>query len=367
MSAIACDYRVLHTFPELEKFVDLEIAVWGLNPRDAVPTSMLHAMALNDGLVVGAYHHDEMIGMAFAFPVPRGRKWLLWSHMAGVRPDYQGQGIGFGLKQFQRTWALEHGYNSMAWTFDPLQRGNANFNIHYLGATSQTYHVNLYGEMTDGINAGLPSDRLEVIWKLREKRIQKLARGHLPSAKSESLPQNNFLLRMDGENHTQVNLDLLSSISSCLVEIPNDLSALKRTSPGLALVWRLALRQALETAFARGYITTDFITVGQRHCYVLSASQSWFLYVLECGDQTLYTGITPDIERRLKQHQAGRGAAYTASHLPVKLIGAWQFHNRGEALKAEAAFKTHSRQKKLSLVKDALPYRDAPFIPPTAF
>jgi chorismate synthase len=355
------DCRVLHNVDDMKQFVDLEIAIWELDPRDAVPTSLLHAMSMNGSLVIGAYDQEEMIGMAFAFPVPRGKKQILWSHMAGVKPAYQGKGIGFALKQFQRNWALERGYDAIAWTFDPLQRGNANFNLHVLGASAQIYHVNLYGEMADGINAGLPSDRLEVIWNLRDKRVKQLAVGRSGISDLDVNLASSFFLQADNHNQPIQN-NLPSDLPSpCLIEIPGDLAGLKQMSPQAALNWRLALRQALETAFASGYSATDFVVLGGRYCYVLTLPQSWFLYVLECSDQSLYTGITPDLQRRLKRHNAGRGAAYTAAHRPVKLIGAWRFYGRSAALKAEAHFKNYSHRKKLELVNQGRPFRNAAF------
>ena len=363
MNANNWNCRVLNEIIELEKFVDLEISVWGLNPRDAVPSSLLHAMSLNGSLVLGAYDGDNIVGLALAFPMPRGKKWGLWSHMAGVHPDYQGQGIGFALKQFQYDWALKHGYNTISWTFDPLQRGNAHFNLHLLGATAQIYHVNHYGDMTDGINAGLPSDRLEILWDLRHKHIKKLMQGQKLSAHPIQISDKVFLISAD---HDQPVLNLPCDLSdpTYVIEIPFDLAALKKTSPEYARAWRLALREALQAAFAKGYSATDFTDITGRWCYVLTAPQSWFLYVLECSDQTLYTGITPDLQRRIKQHNTGRGAAYTASRRPVKIIGAWRFASRSAALKAEFAFKAHTRLKKLSLLKKEQPYRDALFIPP---
>src|SRR5437868_1566843 len=155
--------------------------VWGLPPRDAVPSNLLHAMVNSGSLVVGASEDNKLIGMALMFPTDRSKHKRLWSHMAAVDPAYQSQGIGFGLKQFQRKWALEKGYQEIGWTFDPLQRGNANFNLHVLGTVTNTYHVNFYGEMTDGINAGLPSDRVEAVWHLRNQRVKQLGEHKQPS------------------------------------------------------------------------------------------------------------------------------------------------------------------------------------------
>lgn len=358
MSTWIC--RSIDQIEDIEKIVDLEIAVWGLPPRDAVPSSLLHAMTANGSLVVGAYAGEEVIGMAFAFLVVQGKKQLLWSHMAGVHPDYQGKGVGFDLKQFQRQWALEHKIDTIAWTFDPLQRGNANFNLHVLGAAAQIYHVNFYGEMQDGINAGLPSDRLEVHWRLKEKQVAQRALGRIPNPSWKSTPQ--FLLRRCEDSTPEIsNLDALNK-SHYLVEIPGDLKTLKQTTAQLALDWRIALRHTLQTAFSQGYKLTDFVVIGGRHCYVLTAAQSWYLYVMECADQSLYTGITPDIKRRLKQHNAGRGAAYTASRLPIKGVALWQFPDRTSAAKAEIAFKKLSRPQKLEFISQKKAFRDRPFV-----
>lgn len=157
------EYRTIHSASEFDLAVNLEIEVWGLDPIDAVPTNIMHTIAMNGGVVIGAYIGEQLVGMSLALPLFCEGEWVLWSHMVGVHPEYRGQGIGFNLKQAQRRWALNHGYETMRWTFDPLQRGNANFNIRHLGAYSRKYHINLYGDMTDDINAGLPSDRLEVV------------------------------------------------------------------------------------------------------------------------------------------------------------------------------------------------------------
>lgn len=357
---MAVDYRVLHDMADFERVVDLEIGVWGLAPRDAVPASVMHAMSLNGGLVVGAYDGAAFIGMALAFPVRRARHWLLWSHMAGVHPDYQGRGIGFGLKQFQRTWALEQGYDTIGWTYDPLQRGNANFNLHLLGAASHTYHVDFYGEMTDAINAGLPSDRLEIEWKLRDRRVQTLASGQTEPALN-ALPPLEATILMSGDDKCPIVLPRQLSPPH-YVEIPYSLVQLKQRSPALALQWRLALREVLVSAFADHLSVTNFLMYQNRCWYVLSAPQTWYVYLLECGDQTLYTGITNDLLRRVERHNAGRGAAYTASRLPVRLVAAWGFQGRSAALQAEAALKRQPRQFKLDLIRNRSAYQNQPFV-----
>ena len=72
----------------------------------------------------------------------------------------------------------------------------------------------------------------------------------------------------------------------------------------------------------------------------------WHLYILKCGDGTLYTGITNDLARRLKQHNDGSASRYTRSRLPVKLIYEESCRSRSHALKKELAVKSLTRQEK---------------------
>ena len=80
-------------------------------------------------------------------------------------------------------------------------------------------------------------------------------------------------------------------------------------------------------------------------------NKNWFVYILECGDESLYTGSTNDLENRVKTHSSGKGAKYTRSHLPVKLIFSEESVNRSMATKREAEIKNLTRNKKLELIK----------------
>ena len=77
----------------------------------------------------------------------------------------------------------------------------------------------------------------------------------------------------------------------------------------------------------------------------------WFVYILQCSDESLYTGISNDIEARIKTHNCGKGAKYTRSRLPVKLVYMEKFFNKSGALKREIELKKLSRKKKLNLIK----------------
>lgn len=76
---------------------------------------------------------------------------------------------------------------------------------------------------------------------------------------------------------------------------------------------------------------------------------SWFVYMLQCADGSLYTGIARDMERRLAQHNAGRGAKYTRSRVPVTLYYKEQCDDRGGALRREAEIRRLTRSEKLAL------------------
>lgn len=78
---------------------------------------------------------------------------------------------------------------------------------------------------------------------------------------------------------------------------------------------------------------------------------SWHVYILRCADDSLYTGSTDDIERRLAVHNAGRGAKYTRSRLPAVLVYSEDCASKAEALRREAAIKKLSRAEKLKLTQ----------------
>jgi putative endonuclease len=77
---------------------------------------------------------------------------------------------------------------------------------------------------------------------------------------------------------------------------------------------------------------------------------SWYVYILKCADSTLYSGITNDLEQRLKAHNAKKGAKYTASRLPVTLVWQEAVTDKSTALKREYELKKLSRAEKLKLI-----------------
>ena len=82
-----------------------------------------------------------------------------------------------------------------------------------------------------------------------------------------------------------------------------------------------------------------------------SETKGYYTYVLQCADGTLYTGWTVNIEKRLLTHNTGKGAKYTRTRLPVKLLKYWTFENRSEAMAYEFQFKKLTRQEKLRFLE----------------
>ncbi|MCD2256248.1 GIY-YIG nuclease family protein [Agrilactobacillus fermenti] len=78
---------------------------------------------------------------------------------------------------------------------------------------------------------------------------------------------------------------------------------------------------------------------------------NYYVYILKCADNTLYTGYTTDVTHRVAMHNAGKGAKYTRARRPVKLLYYWQLSTKSEALKAEAHFKKLTRTQKLRFLR----------------
>lgn len=83
-------------------------------------------------------------------------------------------------------------------------------------------------------------------------------------------------------------------------------------------------------------------------------TKPWYLYVLSCNDGTLYTGVTTSLERRVNEHNTSkRGAKYTKTRRPVKLLWSKEYANRSEAQSAEYKFKKLFREQKLQIINES--------------
>jgi predicted GNAT superfamily acetyltransferase len=211
--------------------------------------------------------------------------------MMGVHPDYRDQGVGFSLKRAQWQLVRHQGLNLITWTFDPLISRNANLNISRLGGVCNTYKRNIYGQMRDGINFGLPSDRFQVDWWVNSNRVthrlnkdsrQKLDLAHYFSAgvkiiNPSKMDKFGMALPCTPEISIEnINKDSLNQ-PLMLIEIPANFLALKAANLKLANKWRLFMREIFEYIFQRGYLLTDFVYVPgkyPRSFYVASYGES---------------------------------------------------------------------------------------------
>ena len=81
----------------------------------------------------------------------------------------------------------------------------------------------------------------------------------------------------------------------------------------------------------------------------------WFVYLIQCRDNSIYTGITNDLEKRFKHHKEGKGGRYTRNHKPIKILYSEQFETKSDALKREIQIKGWRKEKKINLVKFGRP------------
>lgn len=231
---------------EIRAAEDLQFRVWGFDPVEVVPLHVLLTSSRHGGCLLGAWDGERLVGFAFGFrgTDPDGTP-VLCSHLLAVDREARGRGIGRALKWAQRTWALAAGLGRVVWTFDPLEHGNARLNLSHLGATSDRYLVDLYGELRDELNAGLPTDRLEVVWELEDATVRRLAEEGVP-ARVDPGP----LLDPDGPGGRHADPTPFDRVR---LRAPADAQALRREDPAGARAWRMHLREGLLGTFARGY------------------------------------------------------------------------------------------------------------------
>ncbi|SEM94126.1 Predicted acetyltransferase, GNAT superfamily [Nonomuraea pusilla] len=237
--------RTLHGTPELQRAAGLLREVWATQPGDDPPIAldMLCALAHSGCYVAGAYLDDELAGVAAGF-LAADRS--LHSHIAGVAPGARGRGVGRALKEHQRAWAGERGLASVSWTFDPLVRRNAFFNLARLGARVSAYLPDFYGPMSDGLNDGGPSDRLLVTWPVAAP----------PPEEPSDQPPHRTIVDESGAVREPEGAGLLRCAT------PPDIEGLRSSDPAAARRWRAALHDGLGGALGHGYHVTGFTRSG---------------------------------------------------------------------------------------------------------
>lgn len=275
----------------------LQQRVWYGNDIEVVPAHIMLAIVRHGGMVIGAYLKatHELIGFVLGFPgyidKDKSRQEIFLSHQMGVVPKYRHLGVGYALKRAQWQMARKMGYALITWTYDPLLSRNAYLNIHKLGAICRMYHVNYYGELRDGLNAGIPTDRFEVEWWVHSRRVirrlskivrKELDLAHCLAAGGKIVNQTmmeNGVIKPIGYQEDLLTANTKQKFPILLVEIPSDFLALKEVSLDLANLWRSHTKEIFTHLFGTGYIATDVIRI--------KGNLPRTYYVLTDGDTTL--------------------------------------------------------------------------------
>lgn len=251
---------------EFKALEDIQRDAWGADDITITPHHLLTAIAISSNCIYIAEYNGEIIGFVFGFLgfETRGNQKaiILHSHQLAVRRKFQNKNIGYLLKLKQREYAIRNNIPIIKWTFDPLQSKNAYFNFNKLGVISVDYIRNLYGELRDELNKGLPTDRLYVSWYINSLRVQnRLYKKSRPPAFEQVINGAELVTKTLTGHHFLTLRDYSTSSRSkfILVEIPKNITEIKKSSPTIALDWRLGLRKIFETYLKKEYIIIDVI------------------------------------------------------------------------------------------------------------
>ncbi|GAA4219505.1 putative GNAT superfamily acetyltransferase [Streptosporangium album] len=227
--------------------------IWQPDPGNPpITVELMRALSHAGNYVAGAYRGDRMVGASVAFlGAPAGQ--VLHSHVTGA---VAGRGVGFALKLHQRAWALDRGLERITWTYDPLVRRNAHFNLVKLGALPEEYLPSFYGAMGDAINAGDESDRVLAVWRLSEPQVVAAVRGEPYRPEVPPGAASGLAGRDDGPVPGRRDARVV------LVATPPDVEALRRADPAAAGSWRRAVRDVLGGLMGEGARVTGFTGEG---------------------------------------------------------------------------------------------------------
>ena len=253
------ELRAIETLEEIAEVSALLGGIWERPGEPPMPTELLRAFAHSGNYVMGAYRDGRLVGSLVGFLGRHDSETHLHSHILGVRGDARVHGVGFALKLHQRAWALARDIDTIVWTFDPLARANAFFNLAKLGAVGHEYEVDFYGSMPDVINEGDESDRLVVRWHLAEPAVADAAAGVplQPDVEALKAAGATVALAVGADGSALVGEPVDGE--PLLMQIPEDVVSLRRRDAAAAMAWRRALRRVVTRALANG-LTVSGVT-----------------------------------------------------------------------------------------------------------
>ncbi len=261
--------RPLTGLAEFEAVCQLYDRIWRPDPANPpVTAELLRALSKAGNYVAGAYDGTGLVGAtAGFFGAPADRE--LHSHITGVSAAALGRSVGFALKLHQRAWALRRGVTTITWTYDPLVRRNAHFNLGKLAAVPAEYLPDFYGGMHDGINAGDESDRLLVRWELTAPHVERACAGRPRRCDADAYRAAGAVAALD-RSASGDPVPGPAGGEIVLVAVPEDVEALRATAPESARRWRVAVRGVLgpllsEGARAEGFDRAGWYVVRRAH------------------------------------------------------------------------------------------------------
>lgn len=152
---------------ELDAASRFEGEIWGVS--DPTPRVLLLVFAHHGGLVLGAYHDGNLVGISLGFPgLDEDGRTYLHSHLLAVSPEFRGRRVGESLKRAQWDYARTNRLPYIGWTYDPLVQGNAWLNLGVLAGRVDALRDNVYGSLNDNFNGALPTHRFWVTWSTQD-------------------------------------------------------------------------------------------------------------------------------------------------------------------------------------------------------
>jgi predicted GNAT superfamily acetyltransferase len=268
--------RPLETLAELEAAIAVFDEIWEIDTGNtSIRLDLLRALTKAGNYASGAFDaaSGKVLGACVGFFGPPAEAEL-HSHIAGVVPAGLRRSVGFALKVHQRAWCLRRGVRVIAWTYDPLIRRNAYFNLVKLGARPAEYLRNFYGAMDDAINSGTETDRMLVHWDLLSPLATAASAGRPgPASLAAERARGAVVALSESDRGPVSGLPVAGGSGSrrFLVGVPADIEAMRLAAPGLAASWRTALRDVLAPLMAAGARVTGFDRSGW---YVVSVERN---------------------------------------------------------------------------------------------
>lgn len=243
--------RELTAIQELELLGDIEHNIWNTH---RLPIHQTLTAVKNGGIIIGAFEVDKIIGFSYAFAGFKDGQTYLCSHMLGIEENYRSKKIGEQMKNKQQEIAIQKGYREIRWTYDPLETRNAYLNLTKLRGICSVYTENAYGEMKDGLNKGLPSDRFEVQWHISSQHVTEAEAENYDNAVPLNEVNFNNDIPVCSQFHTEhFSADVYS------FKVPKDFQHVKAHNHKVALDWRMTTRKIFQELFSADYSAVHLV------------------------------------------------------------------------------------------------------------